>query len=133
MVRKACSMSFEAVWCAMKSGKIHPGAGRLRGLASMAARYSCSSRRVVLFFFGECRASTQCAMAGFRARGEQPGACFVFAAADDGRSFEIELGKIRAGFPIVGSELDVARSNSARTFPARLAALRKLARSAFSP
>jgi hypothetical protein len=42
-------------------------------------------------------------MAGFRdARSRSLGVGFVFAAADYGGSFQIELGKIGAGFPIVG-------------------------------
>ena len=33
---------------------------------------------------------------------------FVFSAADNGGSFEIELGEIGAGFPVFGVELDGA-------------------------
>ena len=55
------------------------------------------------------RALTQCAIGGILRREEvRLGAGFVFAAADDSGSLQIELRQIGAGFPTFGREFDGA-------------------------
>ena len=100
---------------AIESGKIHPGTGASVTGVDGGAIFLLGSG-VVFVFLGDARDHPVCHRRIQRRDQGSLGARFVFAAADDCGSFQIELGEIGAGFPTVGRQLDGAFEFGANFF-----------------